>query len=308
MGGFDRNHAILIYEGKILDGRHRYLAAVKAGVDPIFTEFQGTREEAVKEVTKEQVDRGHWSDEAKNFFYFQSANALGVQERGGNGNNQHQSGNAVNTALAPSQQARADDLGVRKREDSLKQNSADPTNVGTVPSAKEHADDLGVTERTVERWEKDRKEIMADPELAEKATTPEAWEYVNDHNGEDGRRMLSKADLQDFYYAWSEFVGVRDKGGANNPEGLGGKSDKASSVIDNRSNGLLSIDSPSQEEFADKLGMSPSTVKRMEADKRKIAANPEVASEVLSRASKGIRLGVLGFSGAYYETIQAANQ
>ena len=140
-GGFDRNHAILIYEGKILDGRHRYLATVKAGVDPIFTEFQGTREEAVKEVTKEQVDRGHWSDEAKNFFYAQRANALGV----------------------------------RKREDSLKQNSADPKNFVTVPSAKEHADDLGVTERTVQNWEKDRKEIMADPELAEKATTPEGY-------------------------------------------------------------------------------------------------------------------------------------
>ena len=248
MGGFDRNHAILIYEGKILDGRHRYLAAVKAGVDPIFTEFQGTREEAVKEVTKEQVDRGHWSDEAKNFFYAQRANALGV----------------------------------RKREDSLKQNSADPKNFVTVPSAKEHADDLGVTERTVQNWEKDRKEIMADPELAEKATTLEAWGYVNDHNSEDGRRMLSKADLQDFYYAWSESVGVRDKGGANNPEGLGGKSDKASSVIDNRSNGLLSIDSPSQEEFADKLGMSPSTVKRMEDDKRKIAESPEVAAKLKS--------------------------
>tara|TARA_B110000902_G_C14224227_1_gene556357 strand:+ start:51 stop:923 length:873 start_codon:yes stop_codon:yes gene_type:complete len=145
-GGFDRNHAILIYEGKILDGRHRYLATVKAGVDPIFTEFQGTREEAVKEVTKEQVDRGHWSDEAKNFFYAQRANALGV----------------------------------RKREDSLKQNSADPKNFVTVPSAKEHADDLGVTERTVQNWEKDRKEIMADPELAEKATTLEGYKEAKE--------------------------------------------------------------------------------------------------------------------------------
>ena len=106
-------------------------------------------------------------------------------------------------------------LGVRKREDSLKQNSADPKNFVTVPSAKEHADALGVSRPTVARWEKDRKEIMADPELAEKATTLEAWEYVNDHNGEDGRRMLSKADLQDFYYAWSESVGVRDKGNSS---------------------------------------------------------------------------------------------
>ena len=42
-------------------------------------------------------------------------------------------------------------------------------------SAKEHADDLGVTKRTVERWEKDRKEIMSDPELSTKATTPEGY-------------------------------------------------------------------------------------------------------------------------------------
>jgi len=140
-GGFDWNHAILIYEGKILDGRHRYLAAVKAGVDPIFTEFQGTRDEAIKEVTKKQVDRGHWSDEAKNFFYVQRATALGV----------------------------------RKREDSLKQNSTDVSNDTTVPSQEEHADALGVSRPTVARWEKDRKEIMADPELAAKATTPEGY-------------------------------------------------------------------------------------------------------------------------------------
>ena len=65
----------------------------------------------------------------------------------------------------------------------------------------------------------------------------------------------------------------------------------------NNANATLTSDSPSQEEFADKLGMSPSTVKRMEADKRKIAANPEAVSEVLSRASKGIRLGALGCNG-----------
>jgi|TARA_B110000238_G_C15825547_1_gene310469 hypothetical protein len=68
----------------------------------------------------------------------------------------------------------------------------------------------------VENWEKDRQAIKADPELAAKATTLEAWEYVNDHNREDGRRMLSRADLQDFYYAWSESVGVRDKGNRTN--------------------------------------------------------------------------------------------
>ena len=50
----------------------------------------------------------------------------------------------------------------------------------------------------------------------------------------------------------------------------------------NNANATLTSDSPSQEEFADKLGMSPSTVKRLEADKRKIAANSEVASKLKS--------------------------
>jgi len=141
--GFDIKHAILIYEGKILDGRHRYLAAIKAGVDPIFTEFQGTREEAVKEVTKEQVDRGHWSDEAKNFFYSKRADALGVQSRGGDRQSEEAKSNVSNDTMVPSQE--------------------------------EHADALGVSRPTIARWEKDRKEIMADPELAEKATTPEGY-------------------------------------------------------------------------------------------------------------------------------------
>ena len=147
--GFDRKHPITTYESKILDGRHRYLAAVKAGVDPIFTEFQGTREEAVKEVTKEQVDRGHWTDEAKNFFYAKVATALGVRDRGApEGNQNRTGGETLNTKIF----------------------------VFEPKSAKEHAHDLGVTERTVQNWEKDRKEIMADPELAEKSTTSEGYQ------------------------------------------------------------------------------------------------------------------------------------
>ena len=53
-------------------------------------------------MTMRQVDRGHWSNQEKEYFYVKRAEALGV----------------------------------RKREDSLKQNTTDPTNVGTVPSAK----------------------------------------------------------------------------------------------------------------------------------------------------------------------------
>ena len=142
--GFRLDRAIATYEGKILDGRHRYEAALQAGVDPVFVEFQGTKEGAIAYVTSENVARRHLNNKEKEFFYVQRAEALGVQDRGGD----------------------------RKSEE-VKIN---PTNVGMVPSAKDHAEAIGVTDRTVERWEADRKEIKSDPELAAKAVTPEGYQ------------------------------------------------------------------------------------------------------------------------------------
>ena len=136
LSGFDRNQSVVLYEGKILDGRHRYLAAVKAGIDPIFSEFQGTREEAIEYVTMKQVERGHWSNEAKEYYYAKRAEALGVRER--------------------------------------KDNQHTPNSVSS-PSQADHAKSLGVHLNTVNRWEKDRKEIAEDPELSAKSTTPEGY-------------------------------------------------------------------------------------------------------------------------------------
>jgi len=68
--------------------------------------FNGTRQEAIDFETMRQVDRGHWNSQEKEYFYVKRAEALGV----------------------------------RKREDSLKQNTTDPAFEGTVPSAKDHAD------------------------------------------------------------------------------------------------------------------------------------------------------------------------
>ena len=79
--------------------------------------FNGTRQEAIDFVTMRQVDRGHWNSQEKEYFYLKRAEALGV----------------------------------RKREDSLKQNTTDPSFEGTVPSAKEHADALGVQSRGGDR-------------------------------------------------------------------------------------------------------------------------------------------------------------
>ena len=129
--GFRLDRAIATYEGKILDGRHRYEASVKAGADPIFVEFQGTKGEAIAYVTSENVARRHLSGSEKKEFYLHLAGALGVRPHGYNGRNQHR--------------------------------MVDETNV---PSKENHADDIGVDRRTVTRWERERKQIAADLELS----------------------------------------------------------------------------------------------------------------------------------------------
>ena len=41
-----------------------------------------SNEEAIEYVTMKQVERGHWSNEAKEYYYAKRAAALGVREQG----------------------------------------------------------------------------------------------------------------------------------------------------------------------------------------------------------------------------------
>ena len=142
--GYDDNFPVIIWNGSILDGRHRYNAADLAGVNPNFSVFEGTEQEAWDYVSATNVDgTRHINNEEKQFFYVQRADALGVKERGGD-----------------------------RQSDVAKSNTQ---NCVMVPSQKEHADSLGVSTRTVSEWEKTRKEIAADPELSLKASTPEGY-------------------------------------------------------------------------------------------------------------------------------------
>lgn len=137
--GFREDRPIVLYEGSILDGRHRYEAAIDAGVDPIYVEYQGTREDAINYVTSENVNRRHLKNEEKEYFYIKLAGEVGVRKGGSH-----------------------------KRFDGVARSNDLPTQV-------EHADALGVGEATVRRWEADRKEMVKDPELSKKMTTPEGF-------------------------------------------------------------------------------------------------------------------------------------
>ena len=153
--GFRLDRAIATYEGKILDGRHRYEAAIKAGVDPIFAEFQGTKEEAVAYVTSENVARRHLKNKEKEFFYEKRTAYLGVRTRA---DNQHRS------------------------------------NDRSSPTQTQHAEAMGVGEATIRRWERDRKEIKADPALAAKATTPQGYQEAKKEVRE--RRKATKEEAE----------------------------------------------------------------------------------------------------------------
>jgi len=165
--GYRQDRPIVLYEGKILDGRHRYEAALRTGTDFTVVEFEGSWAEAVKYVASENINRRHMTSAEKEFFYVQLANVTGVQSRGGNGNNQYKSGN--------------------------------PSNDGIAPSAKDHADSLGVARPTIERWEADRKVVFSDPELAAKATTAEAYREVKRElrkaTKEEAEKILKLKDL-----------------------------------------------------------------------------------------------------------------
>lgn len=54
------NEPIMIYEGQILDGRNRYLACLRAGVEPTFKEYVG--DEALQFVVSKNLHRRHLSD------------------------------------------------------------------------------------------------------------------------------------------------------------------------------------------------------------------------------------------------------
>ena len=153
--GYRHDRPIVVYEGQILDGRHRYEAALKTGTEFSVVEFEGSWMDAVMYLASENINRRHMSVAEKDYFYVSMANAVGV----------------------------------RKREDSLKQFSSDPQNCGTVPSAKEHADSLGVHVNTITNWEKDRKVIFSDPERAAKVTDAQSYKEV--------KRELRKATKEE---------------------------------------------------------------------------------------------------------------
>ena len=61
--GYLEDHPIILFEGRILDGGHRYRAANEAGVTPTFRDFKGTEAQALAFILASNTHRRHLTKE-----------------------------------------------------------------------------------------------------------------------------------------------------------------------------------------------------------------------------------------------------
>ena len=57
--GFDPSEPIVLFEGKVIDGRHREEAAERLGIKPVYVDFEGSEEQALEYVFVKNVQRRH---------------------------------------------------------------------------------------------------------------------------------------------------------------------------------------------------------------------------------------------------------
>jgi uncharacterized small protein (DUF1192 family) len=58
--GYRKSSPVILYEGAVLDGWHRYQAAIAGGLEPVFEQFDGSREDAIALVMDAHTRRD-WS-------------------------------------------------------------------------------------------------------------------------------------------------------------------------------------------------------------------------------------------------------
>lgn len=71
---------IVMFEGMILDGRHRHGGCLLAGVAPRFTEFKGTRAQAIRFSTSKNVKRRHLTESQRAALAAEEAVALEAED------------------------------------------------------------------------------------------------------------------------------------------------------------------------------------------------------------------------------------
>ena len=77
--GFLAEHPIVLFEGRILDGGHRYRASQELGITPAFREFSGSEAQARAFILASNADRRHLT-KSQVAQVFVNANALAPEK------------------------------------------------------------------------------------------------------------------------------------------------------------------------------------------------------------------------------------
>jgi ParB-like chromosome segregation protein Spo0J len=102
--GFDIKTPIILFGGQILDGRNRYKAANDAGIEALFSDFEGTDEQALNFVIRHNLHRRHLSETQRAVVASRLANMSHGGDRKTSDNQ------AANLPLEPMTQSKAADM------------------------------------------------------------------------------------------------------------------------------------------------------------------------------------------------------
>jgi len=97
--GYDSTMPIVLHEGLILDGRNRYEAAQAAGIEPVFTTYEGI--DPLAFVIRHNLHRRHLNETQRGIV----ASKLATMEQGGDGRNQHEGSANLRKAVTQSEAA-----------------------------------------------------------------------------------------------------------------------------------------------------------------------------------------------------------
>jgi len=178
--GYLDHEEIVLFEGSILDGRHRYEASGIAKVEPQYREFVGTPQEAAAWVLSTNIEnRRHLSNQEKQKAYEGLAGLLGVRSKGGDNNPSGAGG------------------WTGKKVDNLDNSSNDllTTSEPEAPSQDDYSNMLGVSVATVKRWEKKRHQSDEEKALEDAQRKIKKAKQLAEgrENTPEGQQALAKA-------------------------------------------------------------------------------------------------------------------
>lgn len=157
--GWAEGSVVTTYQGMILDGRHRWMAAERVGVVPVVREFEGSDQEALRLVLRENLSRRHLSSAEKREV-LRRMREEGIWERNPHGTNQYTEMDGSN---------------------------------GPSMTQEELASLLGVGYRTIKRWDAEHERVPGQEPALKPVRTRRTKPLSSEHDPTEGMNDYATA-------------------------------------------------------------------------------------------------------------------